>query len=464
MMKHLLKQHPRVEALARKLISIYPLSARLGSPFWNWYAFLEESETWSPSQLLEYQFQQLRTLLQHLAKNSPFYAKRMGDLKIETVRSLADLQSALPPVSRKEFAANFHDIQSREFRQKECYSSATSGTTGSPLQFFHRKENRMREWAAICHQWKRVGYDPVRSRRAEFRGLTRQGSLFQDFPEQNMVRMSILALRAENLPRMAEVIRSRQVDFFHGYPSAIYLLAQTVQRSGIRFPQPKSILLASEMVYDFQLEQIQAAFPSSKLFAHYGCAECTVLGAWCEHRRVYHILPQYSIVEADASNGEILGTNLYNDVNGFVRYRMTDAAGGVEISPCSACQRPYVPIVTGLDGRQEDYLYSPEIGWIAPAIVTYPLKHLHNITELQFVQESPSSLILNYSLRPGATADMVTKELDEIETGLRGLIGNSIALTTIQVDEIPRGPTGKFKWIVSRLDPASIGCDLKRQK
>ena len=464
MTRDLLRQYPRAEALARKLISLYPFSARLGPKFWNWYAFLQESETWSPDRLREYQFGQLRELLRQLANTSPFYADRLRDLKLEDVRCLADLQSALPSLGRREFADNFSKIQSRDFRLKDCDSGCTSGTTGSPLQFFHAKENRLREWAAICHQWQRVGYDPVRSRRVEFRGLTNPGALFQDFPEQNMVRMSILDLQAKNLPLMAEAIRGRRARFYHGYPSAIYLLAQTIQRSGISFPQPESILLASEMVYSFQVEQIQAAFPSSKVFAHYGCAECTVLGAWCEKRRVYHMLPQYSIVEADAVTGEILGTNLYNNVNGFVRYRMTDAAGGVETAPCPACQRPYTPIVTELDGRQEDYLYSPEAGWIAPAIVTYPLKHLHYVTELQFIQESPDSLMLKYVSRPEASAEIVATELQGVELGLRRLMGRSTALKTMQVEEIPRGPTGKFKWIISQLDPATIGRDLKRQK
>jgi phenylacetate-CoA ligase len=450
-----LREFPRIEKLARQLISLYPLSSRLRPFFWTWYAFLQESEAQSVEELRVFQFRQLRELLLRLKRTSPFYEKRLANVPLDELTQLEDLQRLVPPLSREEFSRNYSELRTRNFNRRSSIPSATSGTTGNALQFFHPAINRQREWAAICHQWKRVGYDPVRSRRAEFRGLTSRGELYQEFPDQNMVRFSILDLRAEVLPRMAEVIASRQLNFYHGYPSAFYLLAQELLRSGLRFPQPEAILLASEMVYDFQLEQIQAAFPNTRLFAHYGCSEGTVLAGWCEQRRVYHVLPQYSLVETDPITKEILGTNLYNDINGFVRYRMTDSMGEVETSPCPACRRPYTPILVGLDGRQEDYLFSPDRGWIAPAIVTYPLKHLHSILELQFQQEDPKNISLNYVLRNGASREMALEELKTIESGLHKLMGNSIRLGFRQVENISRGPTGKYKWIVSRLDPPS---------
>lgn len=453
MMPNLLRRHPRAEKLARQLMALYPLSARLGPLFWSWSAFLKESETWSTERLGQFQFEQVRSLLTRLVHTSPFYARRLKDVRIDDLANLPAFQQAVPTLTRLEFASHFDEIRCRDFVSRSVRKGSTSGTTGNALQFFHPRENTQREWASICHQWGRVGFDPVRSRRAEFRGLTRHGALFQEFPEQNMVRFSILDLRAANLPRMAEVIRDRRLDYFHGYPSAIYLLAGEVLRGEVPFPAPTAILLASEMVYDFQVEQIQAAFPSSRLFAHYGCAEYTVLGAWCEHRRAYHVLPQYSLVEVAPDTGEIVGTNLYNDVNGFVRYRMTDTVAAVEREPCPACGRPYVPILAGLDGRREDYLYSRERGWIAPAIVTYPLKHLHSIQELQFHQRNPDEIAVHYVARTGHHADEIATELADIEKGLRHLIGPVIRLVLQPVEAIPRGPTGKYKWIVSTLDP-----------
>jgi phenylacetate-CoA ligase len=418
---------------------------------------LQESEQWPAERLREFQFAEMRQLLPRLAATSPFYARRLAEVPVKELDSLEALRRHVPALSRADFSVNYRDILSREFHPRSAMKSGTSGTTGNSLQFYHPARHRQREWAFICHQWKRVGYDPVRSGRAEFRGLTRDGALFQEFPEQNMVRFSILDLRGGALPAMAQAITARRLTFYHGYPSAFYLLAREIQQSGMRFPQPEAVLLASEMVYDFQLEQIQAAFPKARLFAHYGCAEATVLAAWCEHRRVYHVLPQYSLAEIDSTTGEIIGTNLFNDVNGFVRYRMTDIACDVETAPCPACGRAYTPVFGHIDGRREDYLYSSERGWIAPAIVTYPLKNLRHIRELQFCQDQPEAITLKYLLHPSPNLEAVRQELAQIENDLRRLIGTAPRLNLEQVDELPRGPTGKFKWIVSRLDPRTSG-------
>ncbi|HYG35766.1 MAG TPA: hypothetical protein VEC99_13330, partial [Clostridia bacterium] len=140
-------------------------------------------------------------------------------------------------------------------------------------------------------------------------------------------------------------------------------------------------------------------------------------------------------------------------VNGFVRYRMTDAASGVESASCPKCRRPYTPILTGLEGRVEDYLYSRERGWIAPAIVTYPLKHLHCILEMQFEQQDEDNITLNYVLRPQVSQEAAQTELREIESGLRHLLGGGPRLHYRPVEDIRRGRTGKYKWIISRLSP-----------
>jgi phenylacetate-CoA ligase len=448
----LLKQLPHAEKLARKLVSLYPLSARLGREFWEWYSFLNESESWTVQELHDFQFEQLRSLLLRLVKSSPFYARRLAGVPINSLGSREELRRLIPSLGRKEFAADYADIVSQDFRSRPSIGNSTSGTTGNALQFLHPAKDQAREWASVCHGWKRVGYDPARSRRAEFRGLTQHGALFEEYPEQNMVRFSIVNLRSDTLPKIGEIITSRKLQFFHGYPSALYLLAREVLSNGLLFPQPTAVLLASEMVYDTQLEIIHAAFPEARLFAHYGCAERTVLAAWCEHRRVYHVLPQYSLVEIDPLFGEIIGTNLYNDINGFVRYRMTDVTRGVDTLPCPACCRPYTPIITTLDGRKEDFLYSLDRGWIPPAIVTYPLKSLRCVSEIQFHQDTPEIIRVDYILRSDAAKEMAANELQGIEAGLGKLMGRRTQFQFRCVTEIARGPTGKYKWIVNRLD------------
>jgi phenylacetate-CoA ligase len=462
-LKDIVRRSPPLARGARRLTALVPLSLRLGKAFWKWTAFFEESERWPADRLREYQFQQLRTLLTELRRTSPFYRERLRDVDIERLDSLEKFRACVPTLSRDEFRQRFAELRSDELSRQAVKKHQTSGTTGSALQFYHRIDDDAREWAAICHQWKRVGYAPGSSRRAEFRGLTSPGKLVEVFPEQHMIRCSILHLREEHVRQYAAEIRRHGTNFYHGYPSAISLLAHEILSRGIDFPQPAAVLLASEQIYGWQVAKIERAFPKAKIFAHYGCAERTVLAGWCEHRREYHVMPQYSIVEVNPATTEIIGTNLYNTLNGFVRYRMSDTALQAEQEACPDCHRAYSPRLIELGGRMEDYLYSPQRGWIPPAIVTYALKSLQTIREIQIIQKEKQALLVRYFAPAGSSETAIHEERKGVAEGLAHLFGQDMLLRFERTDGFPRSATGKFRWIICQLDEArEIGIDSLR--
>ena len=450
-LKNMLNLYPEIKQLVSHLAAVVPLSRRLGGSFLGWYAFFQESEAWSMEKLREFQINRVRNLLVELTATSKFYRDRMGSLDVEQISSLEAFRAQVPILSRSEFKNNYEDILNTACKKRQIVGSQTSGTTGMALQFYHSASDEAREWAAICHQWSRVGYFPGTSRRAEFRGLTTPGRLVDIWPHNNMIRCSILNLKKQHVIYYAEEIRKNRTDFYHGYPSALYILASEIIHSGIDFPQPKAVLLASEIVYDWQIDRIQEAFPKARIFAHYGCAERTVLAGWCEHRREYHVLPQYSLVEVDDKTSEIIGTNLYNSVNGFVRYRMTDTVLKVDNTPCPDCRRPYTPRLIGLGGRTEDFLFSPEHGWIPPAIVTYPLKSLKAVREVQFFQKEKTAICIRYTTH-FQDDNLLKQDIEHIRSGLQHLFGAGMDFKFEFVEDFKRGPTGKFKWIICELD------------
>lgn len=457
-LRSFLESHPKIRQLASRLMTVIPLSIRLGRDFWEWYAFFQDSETWDLGQMQEFQIGRIRELLSELIATSRFYRDRIGFLDVKQITSLDEFRAQVPTLSRSEFKNAYGEILSSSWKKQRLVKSQTSGTTGLALQFYHTASDQAREWAAICHQWKRVGYSPGVSRRAEFRGLTTSGRLVDIFPHQNMIRCSILNLKKQHIACYAEEIRKNSIDFYHGYPSAVYLLASEIIHSGIDFPQPKAILLASEIVYDWQVARIQEAFPKANIFAHYGCAERTVLAGWCEYRREYHVLPQYGLLEIDDKTSEVIGTNLYNSVNGFLRYCMTDTVLKVDHTLCPDCHRPYTPRLIELGGRTEDFLFSLDNGWIPPAIVTYPLKALHVIHEIQFYQEKRDEVIVRYVVAQSDDDSSLRAELEYIEQDLHNLFGPSTRFRFEQVDGFARGPSGKFKWIICKLDDCpSVG-------
>ena len=436
-----LKGMPKLESAARHLKAALPYRYRLGRKFFEWYQLFDEAESWSPERTDEYQQRLLVQLLQTLQLRHPTYREML--LGHDPAQVAGQLASVFPVLTR----SGFRDIPSRPELASRLSPASTSGTTGNALQFFHGADDNQREWAAICHQWRRIGYDPLTSWRAEFRGLVPGGQIVQKFPEYNMLRCSILDLGPDSVRHYADVCRHNRVEFLHGYPSALDLLARTCIREGIRFEGVRGIMLASEMVYPHQIDIIEQAFPGARLIAHYGNAERVALGAWCETERSYHMLPLYSLIEVEG-DGTLIGTNLFNAVNPFIRYQMSDRIRVADSQVCPACGRYAAPLVLSVDGRAEDYLYSPVRGWIPPAIITYPLKHLQVVREIQLVQREKDTVELRYCTSDDSDG---AAEIAGIMAGLQSILAG-VSIVPVQQVSLSRGGTGKFRWIQSELD------------
>ncbi|MEX2113685.1 MAG: hypothetical protein WD845_10895, partial [Pirellulales bacterium] len=386
--------------------------------------------------------------------SSSFYRERLSGIDVASLASIEEFSAKVPVLGRDEFRNNFAGIQATDWRSRRLELAATSGTTGNALRFHHACADQMRELGAVYSQWRRVGYQPGKSRRAEFRGLTDPGTIVKRYPDQRMIRCSILHLQRAHVDHYAEQIARYGIEFFHGYPSALYLLAREVLRSGLKFPQPKAMFFHSEEVHDWQVDAIQTAFPATKLMAIYGCAERTVLAAWCEHRHCYHAVPQYSLFEVDPSTRQIIGTNLFNTVNGFVRYGMTDTAPGFVAEGCTGCGRSY-PVISQLAGRTEDYLHSVEHGWLAPGIVTYPFKGLVAVHEVQLYQAQLDEVVVRFTVCAGTSQPAVDRELALMREEFGRLLGPMTRCTFEPVARFERTSSGKFKWII---------CDLKESR
>ena len=159
------------------------------------------------------------------------------------------------------------------------------------------------------------------------------------------------------------------------------------------------------------------------------------------------MLPLYSRIEVE-EDGSLIGTNLFNAVNPFIRYQMSDRIRVADRKVCPACGRYADPLVLTVDGRAEDYLYSPVRGWIPPAIITYPLKHLRVVREIQLVQREKNAVELRYCT--GDNADGAA-EIADIAAGLQSILAG-VSIVPVQHESLSRGGTGKFRWIQSELD------------
>lgn len=428
----------------RILKPLLPKYIRINPLFHYWYILNIRMEKWDCERINDFQITQLNKLCNCLFDNSPFYKDKFNECGKKNFKSIDEFKQNIPVISRSEFQKNYDKIKA-PLLAKYGHISSTSGTTGQALEFYHSSRDTIRELATIAYQWRRIGYNPLMQRRVIFAGLTQ--NLIDYHLDDNYIRCNILEFNNANIISICNEIKRLKIKYIHGYPSAIYLFTKKLIEYNLKL-EIDGIMFASEQVYDFQIEFINSFFNNAKMIAHYGCAERTVLGAWCEQTQYYHILPQYSITEVDKNTGEIIGTNLYNTINGFLRYKMSDIASGYE-EKCTSCGRPY-PIIKNIEGREEDFIFSIEKGFIPPAIITYPFKHLKYLKEFKFIQTNEEDIQILYTT-DSTDYNLISSEIATLMSNLQKVIGTKNKIEFKQVDNFRRGKTGKYKWIEKRF-------------
>jgi len=449
--KKLLKKLPYpVKQRIKRIYGLIPLSVRYDKVFRDMYKFLQESQWWSKEKLEDYQMQQLEKLLKHAYKNVPYYRRIFNErgLKPEDIKSIEDLKK-VPYLKKSDFKKNFKDFLAVNKNLSSLTKVNTSGTSGSPIQFYWDFYEYQKEWAFVCHQWNRVGYSPG-DPRIELRGPLIEGNKLFDYNLiTKVLRLSPRIDNKEVAEFYLDKINSCGAKFLHGYPSIIGHFAVLIKQFNLAIKfKLKAVLFASESIYPWQRKIVEEIF-RCRTFGFYGMSEHVVIAGECENNANYHCVPQYGITEMDPVTNEIIGTSFLNYVNPFIRYKTTDIASKPIMFSCNECKRKYYPVFSRVEGRLEDYIITPEGSYISPAVITHPFKKIKTIKNTQIIQKSLDYIKVNVVPWNDCASDLLQSELLDLCQGLRNILGSNMKIVTNIVDSIQLSKSGKFKWIIS---------------
>ena len=158
----------------------------------------------------------------------------------------------------------------------------------------------------------------------------------------------------------------------------------------------------------------------------------------------------------DGQVGEkVLVTNLFNKVQPFIRYEMSDVTG-YAASSCD-CDLPF-PTILPVEGRTDDVFYinglDGDYEAIHPMLFLGPIVELDEVRIYQLVQTGRNEITFRY-VPTDATQNSESHIRDVLEDGLKSasLLGR-ISLKLERRDDIVRnGRSGKFKQIISLMPP-----------
>jgi phenylacetate-CoA ligase len=454
------KMPPAIQNVLLSSYSFYINFERYGKEFEKRYEEFDQHQWMDYDHLIDYQNKLLGNLIKHVYENVPYYSDlmRREKLKPDDIQKTEDLIK-LPILTRNDIKINFKQLIAKNLSKMDMLrlvKGHTSGTTGSPLEFYWDRNTciannvvdwRQKSWAGI-NMFERCA---VILGRTIVPNENRKPPFWRTNMVHNTLWLSAFHMSGDNLPLYIKKLREYKPKYIEGYPSTLYVLAKFL-RSNNDYVPLQSAFTSSETLHPVQREIIEEAF-QTRLYDFYGLAERVVFATECNEHLGKHLNMDFGITEViDKDNrpvengniGWLTATGLHNYAMPLIRYKTNDVTA-IKKNMCS-CGRGF-PLMEDVTTKAEDVITTPDGRYISSSILTHPFKPLVNIVESQIIQEDVANIRIKI-VRGSAYNDEDSKILlKEMENR----IGDNMKLSLEFVDQIARTSSGKFRWVVSKV-------------
>jgi phenylacetate-coenzyme A ligase PaaK-like adenylate-forming protein len=340
------------------------------------------------------------------------------------------------------------------------YFKRTSGSTGWPLAIGIDPEGAAWAWANDFRglAWHGI---PLGAHSVSLRPRT-EGA----FAEWVRNRYAVPGddLSPERLARTVRHLLRRRTTYVWGYTSAVVELARQASALGTDVPRPlvPFAKVFGEMLYPFQRRQIEDGL-GARVIETYGCNETGTIAYECPEGSLHVFAEQLELeIVRDGEPvppgemGDILLTCFGNRAMPLVRYRVEDR-GRLLPDPCR-CGRPH-PVLADVEGRSGDLLVTAAGRRVhGTAALGAVLKHAAPLLSPQalarvlFIQEEQR----RWRILVQAGPTFGDEDAARLIESLRETFGAECRVAVEVVPEIPREPSGKFRFYRSDVAPSSL--------
>ncbi|MBC8490637.1 MAG: hypothetical protein H8D45_31865 [Bacteroidetes bacterium] len=131
----------------------YPIS------IWKLKHFLNKTENWTKEQLIEYQTERLKRIINYAYEYVPYYKQLFNDNRISPadIQSIDDMQ-LIPPLTKEIVRERFDDLTSIIYKKFDPILTQTSGSTGTPLKLYLDRNINSARFAFFWRVWGWTGY------------------------------------------------------------------------------------------------------------------------------------------------------------------------------------------------------------------------------------------------------------------------------------------------------------------
>ncbi|UCE29508.1 MAG: phenylacetate--CoA ligase family protein [Candidatus Bathyarchaeota archaeon] len=434
---------------------IHKSFSRLGQA--KGYFDLKKSQWLARPKLKKIQEKKLRNIIKHAYNNVEYYHALFKSLNLHPtdVKNVDDL-CKIPILTRLQIQKDPEKIIAHDADRKRCITSRTSGSTGRPLvltfdddALINRGSRSLRHFfESGCHLNDKIVRFTSPSRSLRSRTHT---PWFNQLGFLRRKHLSVLDKIDNNISSLL----AYSPDVIEGYPSTLWLIANTVQDKQIEGINPRIVCCTAELLPQDVRKKINSAF-EVELFDQYGSVEFGTFAWECQEHNGYHMDIESVVVEflrngenvSPEEKGEIVVSGLFNLAMPLIRYSLGDI-GRFSTERCS-CGRG-LPLMKIIDGRTDDFLVLPSGTIISPRNINL-LEYVDGIAAYRIVQKERDKLEVQVVADSGFSPETISRTRDRI---LRGCLGEDIEINVEIVDEIPRDISGKMRSVVSEVKKTS---------
>jgi len=436
---------------------LFPLHEALKrKPTFAWLRRLERTQWWPADRLEAFRLARLRALLLAAEARVPYYRELFRRHGLEPARATFEDLARVPPLTRRTVRERFADLAARP-PAGPVQALATGGSTGVPVRvlvdmarlgFGEAARLRAHRWFGLAPGVREVVLwgSPIELGRQDRLRALRDRLL-------NSRLLSAFDLGEAALGRYADALDRFRPAKLYGYASALYLLARYLEARG-RHPRvrPRAVFTTAEPLFDFQRATIARVF-GCPVAQEYGARDAGLVGLECPAGGL-HVPAEGVHVEILGDRGDGVGeiTVTVFDSPSFplIRYRTGDL-GSLDPTPCP-CGRA-LPRLRAVEGRQTDFLVTPDGRCLHALAVIYVLREAPRIAEFAVRQPALDRVTVSVVPEPGfSAADEAT-----VRAGLRAVLGPGVEVDVVCVPEIARASSGKFRYVVSSVAEAALG-------
>ena len=419
---------------------------------------LDKNQWFSKERLEKLQHDKLVCLLNHAAKNVPYYIKIIRQIGLEPEKlALPENFRLLPYLTKEVIRNNIRDIISTNLANNSIFRNSTSGSTGEALFFYtdtrsldYRKASvfRNKKWAGYTMGDKEVLIwgSPI-----DINKYKRLRNQLHSFITGSYM-ISAYEMSKDLMDQHIFLIQRFKPKIIVSYPSILEVFAEHCRGKNASFPSLTSVITSAETLFPDQRKLFESVF-GVKVFNRYGCREFGDIAQECDSHAGMHlntdrlfleIIDQHNQPCPPGKLGELYITDLDNYGMPFIRYQIGDSASW---SP-NICQcKRGLHLLSQVEGRSLDVVKTSKGNKIGGTFWTILFKKKPGIKQLQLIQEHIDHIRVLYIPDGYLNEDSI----NYFNRKIREKCGNNMNITYEKVNIIPKTSSGKTRIVISKI-------------